>query len=646
MFGKRVTGSRKMKLATKLLLAFLLLVAMIAGAGGVGLFSMKKIEVLSRSDLSSPLIKATSELIEQMKSAHVATLQILSLTDTKEIQMRATIADSYEKEMQEKREELSKVINQGRIQMDVQAVAGAQQQFMQEVRKMIAAYLTKMEKEASARQKLEEFEKRRQGLDAMLVNLASRCESAINEKEDRSKTLAQSGNATVSDMDGLIGELFEKDYPLFQGSLKLQRYLMQLQEVARAYFAEFDTGKLAGLQAKFEQAVKDMDGRLKKLTPRARSAEDRQMVANLAKGFTALRDSATMDGGLFAIHRDALRANADVVSTQGLLEKATTECETALAKSFEIASQFSETSRKSTSDGIKQAQNYTGLIIVLGIIFGLLVGWLIARSITNPINRMAGKLRENADLVTAASVQVSASSMTLSEGASEQAASLEEIASSLEEMASMTKQSADNANLANGFAREANQVVAKAKDSMVRLTKSMGEISQASENTSKIIKTIDEIAFQTNLLALNAAVEAARAGDAGAGFAVVAAEVRNLAMRAANAAKETATLIEGTVTKIKDGEGLVQVSSEAFSEVASSSGKISSLVSEISAACNEQAQGIEQLSIAMGQMDKVTQQTAINAQESTDVSQGMNIQADQMNEVVEALAALVGSGKE
>ena len=301
-------------------------------------------------------------------------------------------------------------------------------------------------------------------------------------------------------------------------------------------------------------------------------------------------------------------------------------------------------------DDMKREMSQVFLIIIIvgGIIIGggIIFAVLTARSISKPISRVAEGLSDGANLVSAGSVQVSSASQSLAEGDSEHAAGIEETSSSIEEMSSMTRQNAENAGQANTLMAETTRVVDEANRSMGELTKSMIDISRASEETAKIIKTIDEIAFQTNLLALNAAVEAARAGEAGAGFAVVSDEVRNLAMRAADAARNTADLIEGTVKKIKNGSELVAKTNEAFARVARGAKKVGELVDEISAASSEQSQGIEQINKAVLEMDMVVQRNAACAEETSSAAEEMNAQAEQMKGFVAELRALVHGGKD
>lgn len=278
-------------------------------------------------------------------------------------------------------------------------------------------------------------------------------------------------------------------------------------------------------------------------------------------------------------------------------------------------------------------------LIILAVLFVI-----ISRN-ARTLQQITGRLNAGADSVAAATGQISASSQNLATGASEQAASIEETSASLEEMAAMTGRNARNAGEADRLMRDAKGTVENSNATMHALTNSMAEISRSSEETQKIVRTIDEIAFQTNLLALNAAVEAARAGEAGAGFAVVADEVRNLALRAAEAAKNTAQLIEGTAGRIKEGSSLVANTHSAFTEIAMATSKVSDLLSEIATASNEQAQGVEQINKAVTEMDKVVQTNAATAEESSSASEEMRSQAAEMQELVEDLVSLVEGGR-
>ncbi len=290
--------------------------------------------------------------------------------------------------------------------------------------------------------------------------------------------------------------------------------------------------------------------------------------------------------------------------------------------------------------------SFSSIIMVLGSLISAFAGTLLAiiiiRSITKPINKIISGLTDGSNQVAAASNQVSSSSQQLAEGASEQASSLEEVSSSLEEMTSMTKQNTENAKQADIVAKEAQKAAQKGAEAMIRMSEAINRIKSSSDETAKIIKTIDEIAFQTNLLALNAAVEAARAGEAGMGFAVVADEVRNLAQRSAEAAKNTATLIEGAQSNADNGVAVSKEVEIILSEIAESARKVTQLVSEVSSASDEQSQGITQLNNALGQMDKVTQASAASAEESASASEELSSQAAELQGIVKILVDMVG----
>ncbi len=281
-------------------------------------------------------------------------------------------------------------------------------------------------------------------------------------------------------------------------------------------------------------------------------------------------------------------------------------------------------------------------VVVMSILLVSILLFIVNRFFIRPISEVTTGLDDISAEVDLSVEQVAATSRQLTDGASKQASAVEETSASLEQMNSMIRQNAENLKHANGVMTETGEVVDEAARSMTHLTESMSEISKTGEETRKVIKTIEEIAFQTNLLALNAAVEAARAGEVGAGFAVVAEEVRNLAIRSSDAARNTAELIEASIRGIQSGSEVVFKTNDAFKSVAEGADKVGSLLTEVTAASQDQAQGIQQISQAMSEIDKVTQENTGSAENMSAALEGINGQVYHVKRYVGKLLALIG----
>lgn len=291
---------------------------------------------------------------------------------------------------------------------------------------------------------------------------------------------------------------------------------------------------------------------------------------------------------------------------------------------------------------------YTIIIIAafLGV-FGLvlLVSFFIVKSISNPIKEAVSSLREGASQVESASMQIARSSQQMAEGASNQASSLEQTSATIEEIAAMSRLSADNSKHASSMSQKTMSAVAASREGMEKMSETIEKIKKSSDETARIIKTIDEIAFQTNLLALNAAVEAARAGEAGKGFAIVAEEVRNLARRSAEAARVTTELIIQAQKNAMDGVKVTDEVSHHLEEMVASGEKVSQLVSEVSETNQDQNSSIDQINVGMNTIDAATQLNATNALEAASASEELSAQAHELNLVVNNLVAIVNGSR-
>ncbi len=283
-------------------------------------------------------------------------------------------------------------------------------------------------------------------------------------------------------------------------------------------------------------------------------------------------------------------------------------------------------------------------VTIVGLALGAIVAWMITRGVTRGITTVAGRLASESEKVNGSAAQVAQASSSMAEGATQQAASLEETSSSLHEMASMTTRNSENAQDAKGLANQARQTADAGAADMEQMKAAMSAIKGASVEISKIIKTIDEIAFQTNILALNAAVEAARAGEAGLGFAVVADEVRNLAQRCAGAAKETAEKISASTEKSEQGVRISEKMASNLAAIVEKTRQLDERIGEIAQSSHEQSEGIGQLNTAVASMDKITQGNAALSQQSAAASEELKAQAEQVRLAVAELMRMARGG--
>ncbi len=450
-------------------------------------------------------------------------------------------------------------------------------------------------------------------------------------------------STTLGQIQGLLTEreLGVTSSALFPAAQKSQHAEAEFERMLKGFGDAVITQDKDGLSRAADdggQAVQELKavGAIPGLAPE-RGAEAQRLATNVQQ---LLEDARDTYGAVLADPQKMATLQDKIRSIAGRND----EIKTALAK---LKTQFSEDlDQKLSSLRRGSAQQRWLAMMVFGatiLVAAVIVHITIRRSITGPVLRVIQGVQEAADGAAEASNQMSESGGVVARDAQEQAACIEETSASLAEMSATTLENATRAGEADRLMQEASKTVQEAAQAMEGLTNSMNLISKSSSQVAAVLKSIDEIAFHTNILALNAAVEAARAGEAGAGFSVVADEVRSLAHRAADAARNSGDIIERTIADVNKGVELATVAHAAFSQVTTKIAGGSQVMSQIAASSDEQARGITNIGQAINRIELLTQNNAANAHKTAEAASAMGTQVAATRKHIDELVSVVGA---
>ncbi len=638
----RVLGNLKLK--GKLLVVFSILTLMIACAGGVGIIFMNGIQksLVIVPDISSPIIT----LMDDLHRANALFQELLAMENSQRIGDRLTESDDIETELNSELLRLAGIDAAGVDPTMVTSLKKIYKEFFNKGREMIESHqrLVKQSEIMAAHVKI--FEQEKNEVEMLLANFANMSLSDVKQRQAQIGQLIQAENENPSALNAIIDQTFEKNIPLLARTAKLQRYLRQIVVQTDQYLIEKNTQKHPKLTKKYARRWKALNSQLKKIGTLAVEASNKMAIQEITAKFDKMHTTVVGQKGLFSTYDHHLKTEIEMAtlhaSLSELLSAALEENKMALAVVSKKVSEYSHQTLQHSQKQMKNAKTWIANILASSLAISLLLGYLFNRLITVPLKASAEFAQKMAtgDLTRSLTINqkdeigmlvyslgnmglsfkkmiggISKASQTVADSASDQAAFIEETSASLEHFAGIARKNNEDAQHSNDLMHGAMSKALEAEKSMTSLKGTMATMAKSSEEIAGIVRTINDISFQTNLLALNAAIEAARAGEAGAGFSVVADEVRNLAKRASQAASDTGELIDDTVMRLQSSAEKVTLTSRSFGEMVEGASKVRDYIDNIASASEKQNIGIQELTQTFFTVDKAIQQNAVTAVE-------------------------------